>query len=144
MLMDLWSVLTILNSIVRGLWSLRNGIVLLSRVVLWNWSLSLDWKWSSWQMVSSDLESVLSSGVLDTDLLAVRVDIRVLSLSISVGSSLFLELYSIFLDVGRSETSISLEVSSLSQNSSVPWVNISLSGSSGNYGQSDDKESVHC
>jgi hypothetical protein len=105
---------------------LGNGIVLRSRIVLLRsyWSWSLDWKRSSWKMISTHLESILSSGVLDSYLLTGGIDVRILSLPVSIRLSLFLELDTIVLDVSRAEATVSLEVSGFLQNGSVPGVNV--------------------
>jgi len=147
-LVKLWSVLTVIISTGDGWvalsWSgwllVLDGVVLWGRVVLWRstvllwpWLMMMGcrascWKWSRglWQMVTRDLETILACGVVNSDFLSIGVDVGVLSLPLPILSSLFLELYSILLDVSSPKTSIPLKVSGFSQNGGSLGVNVSL------------------
>jgi len=123
-LMELSPVLTVFwvsSATITLLW---DGVVLGLRVVLWGWGSIRRWGgwnsgWSLGQMIPTHLETILAGGVVDDDLLTVRVNIGVLSLPFSVLSSLLLELDTVLLDVGRAETTVSGKISGLCKDCSV-------------------------
>lgn len=133
-LVQVWTVLTILIvvSLVVGSLLLGDGIVLRLWSILWSWGL---WNGSFWKMITRNLESVLSSGVLNSDGLAVISNVAVLTTTVTLGVSLFLELGAILLVVSRSETSITRKVTSLLENSSLLRINVTLSCNCGDEGE---------